>query len=194
MAELDTEIKAPEFTITLRGYDRAQVDEYVAYAQRLIADTEARLRDAETEYVFDQHAAIGPRIAEIFALAETEARELREHVTTEATELVTEARVEAKAIIDAAEREARETRERTQRDHAEMLAEFERDRDRLREEAVALEWRKSEAVGELNRLRAALGEAAGLMGDDATAITKVLPRADDATIELPAISADAEDC
>lgn len=192
MAELDTEIRAPEFTIALRGYDRAQVDEYVEYVQRLITNADARVRDAETEYVFDQHAAIGPRVAEIFALAEAEARELREQVTTEATEIVSEARVEAKAIIDAAEHAARETRERAQRDHDEMLAEFERDRDRIREEAVALEWRKAEAIGELNRLRAVLGEAAGLVGDDGAPETKALPAPEGATVELPAISADEE--
>src|SRR5579863_617264 len=88
MTELHTEIRAPEFTVAIRGYDRAQVDEYIEYLQRLVASAQERARDAATEYVFDQHAAIGPRVAEIFALAEAEARDLREQVTTEATGLV----------------------------------------------------------------------------------------------------------
>ena len=193
MAELNTEIRAPKFTVGLRGYDRTQVDEYIDYLQRLVATAQERAREAATEYVFDQHAAIGPRIAEIFALAEAEARELREQVTTEATGLVAEARTEAKAIIDAAERAARETNERAQRDHEEILAEFERDRERIRDEAAVLEVRKAEAVGQLNRLRAALGEAAGVSGDDTSAaITRVLPAVQDETVELPAVAGEGE--
>ncbi len=193
MTEPDSESLRPEFAIAIRGYDRTQVDEYIAHLQRLVADAAERVREAETEHIFDQHAAVGPRVAEIFALAEAEARELRERVTTEATELIAEARTEATAIIDAAEHAAREVRERSHREHAEILAEFERDRDRLREEAAALELRKAEAVGELNRLRAMLGEAAGLAEDDRSTITKALPAADEATIELPAVTGEAQD-
>ena len=194
MSELHTEIRAPEFTIGLRGYDRTQVDEYIEYLQRLVAAAQERARDAETEHVFDQHAAIGPRVAEIFALAEAEARDLREQVTTEATGLVSEARTEATAIINAAEHSAREIRERAQREQEEILAEFEHDRDRIRDEAAGLEMRKAEAIGELNRLRAALGKAAGVSADDGTAVTKVLPAVEGETIELPPVTGDAEEC
>jgi cell division septum initiation protein DivIVA len=191
MTDLDT--RRPEFTLGLRGYDRTQVDDYVEYLQRLLTEAETRAREAETEHVFDAHAAVGPRIAEIFALAEAEARELLERVSTEAAELVSEARKEAEAIIDAAERAAREAKARTQCDHAEMVAELEEDRDRIREEVVALEWRKAQAVGELKRLRSVLGEAAGITADDGTAVTKALPSANDETIELPAVDGEAEE-
>lgn len=157
MTDLDT--ARPEFTISENGYDRTQVDAYVAHLLRRVADAEERARNAEAEYVFDQHAAIGPRIAEIFALAEAEVRELRERFSAEGAGLVSEARIEARATIDAAERAARELRERLEHDQREMLAELEQDRARIHGEVNVLESRKGEALAELSRLGALLGEA-----------------------------------
>lgn len=200
MTDLDT--RHPEFTIAIRGYDRAQVDDYIEYLRDLVADAEDRARDTQEEPIFAEHAAVGTRVSEIFALAEAEARELRERVSTEAAEILAQARTEAGAIVDAAERAAREIRQRAQRDHAEMVAEFERDRDRIREQAETLELRKAEAVGELKRLRELLTEVAAVDGEerdgsaiatgDADAITEVLPPGDEATIELPTVTGDAE--
>ncbi|HEX3805071.1 MAG TPA: DivIVA domain-containing protein [Solirubrobacteraceae bacterium] len=190
MTDLDT--RHPEFTVAIRGYDRAQVDEYVDYLQRLVADAEDRARDAEAEYVFDEHAAVGPRIAEMFALAEAEARDLRNQVSQETGELLAEARKETKAIIDAAERSARDVKQRAQRDHEEMLAEFERDRNRIRDEAVALELRKAEAVGDLRRLRDLLGEASGVVARAAAGEPQIEGPSDGETVELPALAASAQ--
>lgn len=200
MTDLDT--RHPEFTVAIRGYDRAQVDDYIDYLRDLLADAEDRARDMQEEPVFAEHAVVGTRVAEIFALAEAEARELRERVSTEAAEILAQARTEAGALVDAAERAAREIKQRAQRDHEEMVAEFERDRDRIREQAAALELRKADAIGELKRLRELLTEVAGVGGEErdgpviatgnADAITEVLPPGDDATIELPAVTGDAE--
>jgi cell division septum initiation protein DivIVA len=182
--------KNPEFTVGLRGYDRTEVDRYIEYLQGLVEEADQRAREAHAEFVFDEHAAIGPRIAEIFALAEAEARELRERVVSEATQLVSEARTEATAIVDAAEHSARETRERARHDHAELLDELEGERDRIREEVAELELRRAEAIGELNRLRDVLGEAAGLIGGGQTDTTRALPPGDEETVELPPLTAD----
>jgi DivIVA domain-containing protein len=193
MTELDT--RNPEFTISIRGYDRTQVDEYVDYLQGLVADAEQRARDAAAEYEFDEHAAVGPRITEIFALAEAEARELRDRVGTQSSSLVGEARTEARAIIDAAERAADEIRERAERDHVVMLSELDAYRERIRDQVGVLERRKAEAIGELNRLRELLGEAAGVVGRAAdsggarAAVTQVIGPGDE-TVELPAITDD----
>ncbi len=191
MTDLDT--KRPEFTVGIRGYDRSQVDQYVEELEERVQEAEERAHDAETEYIFDQHAAIGPRIAEIFALAEAEARELRERVTTEGAQLVSEARTEAGTIIDAAERSARDVRERARREQAEMLAELERDRDRIYDEVAELELRRAEAIAELTRLRDALGDAAGLVSRSHATTTELLPPGDGETIELPAVSGEAEE-
>jgi DivIVA domain-containing protein len=194
MTKLDT--RNPEFTISIRGYDRTQVDEYVDYLQRLVADAEQRARDAAAEYEFDEHAAVGPRIAQIFALAEAEARELRDRVSTQSSSLVGEARTEAQAIIDAAERAADEITERTERDHVVMLSEFDAYRERTRDQVAVLERRKAEAIGELNRLRELLGEAAGVVGHAAefgsasVPVTTHVIGPGDETVELPAIADD----
>jgi cell division septum initiation protein DivIVA len=196
MAELDT--RKPEFTVGIRGYDRAQVDEYVEHLTRLVADAEQRARDAEAEYEFDEHAAVGPRIAQIFALAEAEARELRDRVSTQFSGLVDEARTKARAIIEAAERAADEITERAEREHAAMLTEFDADRKRIRDEVTILELRKAEAIGELNRLRELLGEAAGVVGPAAEsggtriAVPTQTIGPGDETIELPAIVDDTD--
>lgn len=171
MTDLDT--KNREFATGLRGYDRAEVDAYIDHLERRLADAEARAQDAQAEYVFDQHAAVGPRIAEIFALAEAEARE----VTT------------------TARRNAGELRERVEREHVVMFAELEQERERIRDEVAVLERRKAEAIGELHRLRELLGEAAGVTGNVTEAnghsgSPKRLVTGSDETVELPAVTAD----
>jgi DivIVA domain-containing protein len=198
MTDLDT--RSPEFTAAIRGYDRAQVDAYIDHLQRLVSDAEQRARSAEAEYVFDEHASVGPRIAEIFALAEAEARELRDRVGGQASTLVTEARTEARAIVEAAERAAGELRGRVEREHVVMFAELEQERERIRGEVAILERRKAEAVGELHRLREVLGEAAGIVGNVAEVdgrVAEVNGRAGvraqltgptDETVELPAVT------
>jgi cell division septum initiation protein DivIVA len=191
MTDLDT--RSPEFTIGIRGYDRAQVDEYINHLQRLVAEAEQRARSAEAEYAFDEHAAVGPRIAEIFALAEAEAREMRDRVSGQASSLAGEARAEAQAIVEAAERAAGELKKRVEREHVVMFAELEQERERIRGEVAVLERRKAEAVGELHRLRELLGEAAGIVGHTAevngrTRIPAQLTGPSDETVELPAVT------
>lgn len=190
----DMDMKRPAFASGIRGYDRAQVDEYIDHLRGLVADAEERARDAQTEFVLDQHAAIGPRIAEIFALAEAEAREMRETISSQSTGLVENARKEAREIVTAAKREATELRERTERDHVVMFAELEQERERVRDEVAVLERCKAEAVGELNHLRELLGEAAGVVGQVAEIRGRRAPRQltgpGDETVEMPAVTAD----
>jgi cell division septum initiation protein DivIVA len=167
MTDLDT--SKPQFEVGESGYDPAQVDAHLAHLQRLVADAQERARNAEAEYVFDQHAAIGPRIAEIFALAEAEARELRERFSAEGAALISEARNEARAIIDAAEQAARELRERLERDQRAMLGELQHDRERIHGEVNVLELRKGKALAELRRLSELLGEATNAAHADSEA-------------------------
>jgi cell division septum initiation protein DivIVA len=194
----DLKTREPEFAIGIRGYDRAQVDEYIAYLEDRLADAERRASDAQTEFVFDQHAAVGPRIAEIFALAEAEARELRDSISSQTTGLVDEARREAREIVVEARRAAEEIRERGERDHVVMFAELEQERERIRDEVAVLERCKAEAIGELNQLRELLGEAAGVVGHVAqvrerAGSPKQLVGSGDQTIELPALTTEQLD-
>jgi DivIVA domain-containing protein len=171
----DLKTRSPEFATGLRGYDRAQVDDYIDQLRRLLADAEARAHDAEAEYVFDEHAAVGPRIAEIFALAEAEARE----------------------ITATARQSAGDLRQRVEREHVVMFAELEQERERIRDEVAVLERRKAEAIGELHRLRELLGEAAGVVGDVVEISGRATPTrligGTDETMELPAVTADLDE-
>lgn len=196
MTDLETR-RAPEFTSGLRGYDRAQVDEYIDYLLGLVQDADERARDAQSEVVLDQHAAIGPRVAEIFALAEAEARDMRDSIGSQSTGLLEAARREAREIVVTAEREAAEIRERSERDHVVMFAELERERERIRDEVAVLERCKADALGELNQLRELLGEAAGVVGHVAELRgqrpPKQLTAPGDETVEIPAVTAELDE-
>ena len=193
MTDLETR-RRPDFASGIRGYDRAQVDEYIDYLERLAADAEDRATDARTEFVLDQHAAIGPRIAEIFALAEAEARDVRDSISSQCSGLLDAARKEARELLVAAKREADDIRERGERDHVVMFAELEQERERIRDEVAVLERCKAEAIGELNQLRELLGEAAGVVGHVAEIRgrrgPKQLTRSNDETVEIPAVTAE----
>lgn len=206
MTDLDT--KRPRFNVAIRGYDRAQVDEYVDYLQSLVAAPEDRAGDAARELIFDEHAAIGPRIAEIFALAEAEARELHDCITSQTDDLRDAARTEARAIIDEAEKRAATITERAERERVVMFAELEEERERIRGEVAVLERRKAEAVGELQRLRELLGEVAAVVGGrtpdtrghDHTSDARVdaptpaqLAGSSDETVELPVVTTDTDE-
>lgn len=191
MTELETR-RRPEFASGIRGYDRSQVDRYIEHLHALVAEAEARAGDAQAEFVFDQHAAIGPRIAEIFALAEAEARDMKDGISSQSRELVEAAQQEARELVAAARREADQIRERSERDHVVMFAELEQERERVRDEVAVLERCKAEAVGELNQLRELLGEAAGMVGDVAEIGGRRDPRqltaTTDETVEIPAVT------
>lgn len=157
MTDLDT--RHPEFTIALRGYDRLQVDEYVERLQSLVLEAEERVREAESERVFDEHAQVGPRISQIFELAEEEAQELRGRLEREGKELREKARADARNIVEHAEQIAQEATDRQLGEHEQMLREFEQERDRIRQEVSALEQRKSSVLSELRRLQQLLSGA-----------------------------------
>ncbi len=158
MTDLDT--KHPEFTVALRGYDRIQVDEYVDRLQALLWEAEERAREAERGPMFQPQAELGPRLAQIFELAEAEAQDVRDHIERDARELLARARADARDIIDNAEMHAREKADRALKEHHEILAEFEHERDRIRAEVIGLERRREGVLSELQRLRELLTGAA----------------------------------
>src|ERR671921_159593 len=93
----------PEFAAAMRGYDRAQVDEYVVGLQTLVAEAEERARVAEAKLESGVHAEVGPRVTQIFDLAIAEAAELRARVQAQTDELLTDVRQRAEDRVAAAE-------------------------------------------------------------------------------------------
>lgn len=120
----------PEFTAAMRGYDRAQVDEYVAHLLTLVAEGEERVRAAESQLGFGAPASIGPRVTEIFDLALAEARELRERAQAEADELLADAQRRSDELVAAAERDAEAIMVQVRSQREEALAERAGDRAR----------------------------------------------------------------
>jgi len=155
----------PEFAVAMRGYERVQVDEFVAALQTLVAEAEERARVAESQLEAGAHATVGPRVTQIFDLAIAETGELRARVRAQAEELLADARQRADELVAAAEREAESITAQARAQGQEALAESEGERQAMREQVAALEARKSHLIDELRRLQAALGSAADSVAD-----------------------------
>jgi len=155
----------PEFAAAMRGYDRQQVDEYVARLHTFIAEAEERARAAESQLEFGTHPTVGPRVTQIFDLAIAESEDLRARVRAEADELLADAQRRADELVAAAERDAEDIRVQARAQGEEARAELEAERELAHRQVDALEARKGHLVDELRRLQGALGSAADSVAD-----------------------------
>lgn len=153
-------VEGPEFAAAMRGYDRVQVDDYVARLHALVAEAEERARVAESQLEGGVHATVGPRVTQIFELALAETGELRASVQAQVDELLADARRRADELVSAAERDAESITAQARAQGEELLAELAGERETVRQQVDALEARKSHLVDELRRLQSALASAA----------------------------------
>ena len=107
------ETELPEFVIAFRGYDRTQVDDYIAQLRRYAGEMENRSRSAEGQLTVASgelvrtrqqlaeapNVELAPRLGQILALASEEADDIRRQARDEATATRREAQ---KAAEDAA--------------------------------------------------------------------------------------------
>jgi len=172
MSDLTTD--RPEFTTSIRGYDRLQVDDYIGWLHNLVtyaeqrareAESELELREAESELDFSRHADVGPRVSEILDLAVAESAELRERIKQQADTLLSKARREAEDIVESAHAQAAETRQQSQCLHKDVLTKLDAERERARREIVELQRRQTELLGDLRELQEAVGAAVDLIPD-----------------------------
>jgi DivIVA domain-containing protein len=175
----------PGFTTAMRGYDRAQVDEYVASLLALVDQAEERARAAESQLGLGAPASIGPRVTEIFDLAIAEAQALRERVQVEADELLADAHRRRDERVAEAERHAEAIVVEAREQREEVLAELERERELAGAQVIALERRKGKLVDELRRLQDLLGSAADSVGDSAQEPPPWNEAGETQTIEIP---------
>jgi cell division septum initiation protein DivIVA len=186
----------PQFSSAMRGYDRLQVDEYVASLLASLGQAQERARVAEAEIGEGAPATIGPRVTEIFDLALAEVAELRERAQTEVAD--SRARVQAEAgemlaganrrcddLVAAAERDAESITAQARAQREEMLTETERQRELASAQVIALERRKGRLVEELRRLQEALGSAADSVAEGVTEPPAWNEAGDTKTIEIP---------
>jgi hypothetical protein len=103
-----SERQAPDFSHALRGYDRAQVDEYLASYAEYSVHVEERARKAETALAQCRRelasspgtVGISERLASILQLANEEAEEIRERARTESEAMTLAARSEAERTVN----------------------------------------------------------------------------------------------
>jgi cell division septum initiation protein DivIVA len=99
---------APDFSHALRGYDRPQVDEYLASVREYTIQVEDRARAAESALLQCQRelasspgtAGISQRLAAILQLANEEAEEIRAQARAHAEATTQQAASEAEQTID----------------------------------------------------------------------------------------------
>ncbi len=103
-----SERQAPDFSHALRGYDRAQVDEYLASYTEYSVQVEERARKAETALAQCRRelasspgtVGISERLAAILQLANEEAEEIRERARTESEATTLAAATEAERTVN----------------------------------------------------------------------------------------------
>jgi DivIVA domain-containing protein len=184
--------RRPEFTTSIRGYDRLQVDDYIDRLHNLLTHAERRAREAESELEFreaesdldlSRHATIGPRVGQILDLAIAESKELRARIKQQSDALLARARREAEDIVESARAQAADTREQLQREREHALTELEAERQRAHAEIIGLQRRQTELLGSLRQLQEAVSTA-NLIPAPADVPTQELDR-DEALAESP---------
>lgn len=179
----------PEFTVSIRGYDRLQVDAYIRRLHDLLDEAEERTRVAESELEFSRHTTVGSRVSQIFDLAVAEAKEMRARVEEEGRTRLAAAQRQGDELIASARSDADELAANSRREYDELVAKMDAERDRVTAEVNRLQEQKAQMLGELRRLHEALGSVANLTGDAAAGV----PDAGDETTEEPATRTPPED-
>ncbi len=107
-----SEQAAPEFTQAFRGYDRAQVDEYVAWMRDQAVESEARAGRAEAALAQCRRelasspttAGISERLTAMLQLATEEAADIRTRAQNDSDATVADAFARAERTVDEANR------------------------------------------------------------------------------------------
>jgi len=157
------ELRDVSFPVSIRGYDRRTVDDYVERVNRVIAELEmTRSTEAAVKHALDrvgeQTSGILQRARrsaeEIIADGEEEAEETTARARAEVERFVAGARAEASQFVAKAKAEAGEMLARSRAEAAERLQQAEEEVAALREQADA--WMRqlraeTEAISETRR-------------------------------------------
>ena len=161
-------IRVPGFTLARRGYDKHEVDRFLA---RLADWLET---DAATEIgqmaVTRKLELVGKSTAHILMTTEQESAELRRNAEEECAQLVSEAEAAALQTRQAADEYAKQTRaaadadarrmaEAASAEARETVEEGERRRGQIEAVIADLEVRRDDALADLEALRSELGAA-----------------------------------
>jgi DivIVA domain-containing protein len=168
------------FSSGLRGYDRDEVDRFVARVNQVIAELqitaapESAIRHAlnqvteETKGILERAHETADEITgrsrsqadERIQRAEQEAQQVHDTSETEARELRADAAHEAREVRESAAREAREVRESAQREAREVREAAEARVAELEADAQAVLEQRAQLIAELRDLVRRLGDFA----------------------------------
>lgn len=164
--------EGPEFAVAMRGYDRAQVDDYLARLHEWLLESQARTARAEEEAAAavrtaedlrqqlvvleersfsstpDSIKALGDRVGRILTTAFEAAEDMRTGADHDTRKLLSEAEARAAQIVDDARVEAEG-----------MLEDAQRRRAAVEHEVQALATHRARAEEELGRLHQYLAGA-----------------------------------
>jgi hypothetical protein len=165
----------PQFRLVMRGYDPADVDRAISGLQQRATDAEASAAEFETRWQQASASAaeagsaeppgydhLGQRIGQILALADEEARELRERAHSEVEDSRKLAEQASVSVRDEADQYADQRRRDADSEAAQIVADAKRaadeERDAAERDAAALR-QEGEAVFEQQRANAAKAAA-----------------------------------
>jgi DivIVA domain-containing protein len=187
--DVPAEIRDVSFAVSLRGYDRTEVDAYVARVNRLIGELDvsgapgAAVRHA-LEQVGEQTRGLlrraGETAEEITVRARQEAEESTARVQAEAEEIVAKANAEAEEILGRSKAEADTIAAQSREEAAERL-------QRSRDEVAAVEKAGEARLRELDADTETVRQQRRALLDDLRAIAaQVAETASNADARLPA--------
>jgi cell division septum initiation protein DivIVA len=149
----------PKFAVSMRGYDKLQVDDYIERLRDIAIDAEERARLAESELEFSRHATVGPRVSQILDLAVDEAKELRVRVDEEVDRMRSQARAECEELVTRARDTAAQLRNDAESARAEILADADAKRLAVLAEVERLGRSRGALLRDLERLQHVLAQA-----------------------------------
>ncbi|HEX7298425.1 MAG TPA: DivIVA domain-containing protein [Solirubrobacteraceae bacterium] len=158
-------IRVPGFSLSRRGYDRHEVDRFLArLADWLETDAASELGQIAVTRKLE---LVGKSTAHILMATEQESAELRRNAEEECAQMVSEAEAAALQTREAADEYAQQTRgqadadarrlaEAADTEARETIEEGERRRGQIEAVIADLEVRRDDALSDLERLRGAL--------------------------------------
>jgi cell division septum initiation protein DivIVA len=156
---MNGQLEQPRFASAMRGYDRLQVDDYIARLGEIVSDAEERARLAESELEFSRHATVGPRVSQILDLAVEEAKELRERVDAEVERVRSQARAQCDEMVARARDTSAQIRAEAESARADILADADAKRLAILAEVERLDRSRGALLRDLERLQHVLADA-----------------------------------
>ena len=189
-----TASQRPDFALAMRGYDRAQVDEFVAHQTARLGFAETRAQQAaasaaaarhEVEQLRARLAGAGPAEQESAPRSLQAVGERVNAILEKATEAAEEVRAEAQKEADRMRTEAAES---GRADAERGLAELRASHADLERRTAELSQRRDDTVAQLDRLRQALEHALGSLTAEPAAQTPpaAASPSDDTVVDLTA--------